>query len=162
LVFAAAFRAISRGRSGVMFAARAGLPLRPFADAAGRGVKYRAQRARAASAWRSTFCQRKAAIAWASLGAPSARYAARSNSARWASDNELHVASPGQEFVSNIGDQAVPREWLRAVRAAIEAAMTGSWQCKLCFSAHKNLHRSTKLRHSANYREHSHSKQCDL
>jgi Nucleotide modification associated domain 3 len=43
-----------------------------------------------------------------------------SNPARWASDKELHVASPGQEFVSNIGDQAAPREWLRTVRAAIE------------------------------------------
>jgi hypothetical protein len=42
------------------------------------------------------------------------------NPIRWASDTELHVASRGQEFVSNIGDQAAPREWLRAVQAAIE------------------------------------------
>jgi hypothetical protein len=44
-----------------------------------------------------------------------------SNPARWASDDELHVAAPGQEFVSDIGDQAAPREWLRTMRAAMEA-----------------------------------------
>jgi hypothetical protein len=43
-----------------------------------------------------------------------------SNPIRWASDKELHVASRGQEFVSNIGDQAAPREWLRTVQAAIQ------------------------------------------
>ena len=43
-----------------------------------------------------------------------------SNPARWASNQELHVASRGQEFVLNIGDQAAPREWLRAVQAAIQ------------------------------------------
>jgi hypothetical protein len=42
-----------------------------------------------------------------------------SNPDRWADDRELHVASRGQEFVSDIGDKAAPREWLRAVRAAI-------------------------------------------
>jgi hypothetical protein len=42
-----------------------------------------------------------------------------SNPARWASDKELHVTSPGQEFVSDIGDQAAPRKWLSTVRAAI-------------------------------------------
>jgi hypothetical protein len=44
----------------------------------------------------------------------------QSNPARWASDNELHVASRGQEFVSNIGEEEAPREWLRTVRASIE------------------------------------------
>ena len=43
-----------------------------------------------------------------------------SNPIRWPSDEELHVASRGQEFVSNIGDRATPREWLRAVRTAVE------------------------------------------
>lgn len=42
------------------------------------------------------------------------------NPARWASNQELHVASRGQEFISNIGGQRAPREWLRTVRAAIE------------------------------------------
>ena len=42
------------------------------------------------------------------------------NPARWANDEELHVASRGQEFVSNIGDQAAPKEWLRTVLAAIQ------------------------------------------
>ena len=44
-----------------------------------------------------------------------------SNPVRWPSDKELHAASRGQEFVSNIGDQAAPREWLRALQATIEA-----------------------------------------
>jgi hypothetical protein len=44
-----------------------------------------------------------------------------SDPARWAINNELKAASRGQEFVSNIGDEAAPREWLRTVRAAIEA-----------------------------------------
>jgi hypothetical protein len=44
-----------------------------------------------------------------------------SDPARWAIDKELHAASRGQEFVSNVGDEAAPREWLRTVRAAIEA-----------------------------------------
>lgn len=43
-----------------------------------------------------------------------------SNPTRWAGDKELHVASRGQEFVSNIGDQASPREWLRTVQTAIQ------------------------------------------
>jgi Nucleotide modification associated domain 3 len=43
-----------------------------------------------------------------------------SNPDRWTSNQELHVASRGQEFVSNIGDHATPREWLRIVQAAIE------------------------------------------
>ena len=43
-----------------------------------------------------------------------------SNPVRWANDKELHVASRGQEFVSNIGDQTAPREWLRTIQTAIE------------------------------------------
>jgi hypothetical protein len=43
-----------------------------------------------------------------------------SNPIRWASDKELHVASRGQEFVSNIGDQAAPREWLHSVQTGIQ------------------------------------------
>lgn len=43
-----------------------------------------------------------------------------SNPIRWPSDKELHVASRGQEFVSNIGTEATPMEWLRTVQAAIE------------------------------------------
>jgi hypothetical protein len=43
-----------------------------------------------------------------------------SNPTRWASEKELLVASRGQEFVSNIGAEAAPREWLRTVFAAIE------------------------------------------
>jgi hypothetical protein len=41
------------------------------------------------------------------------------NPTRWVSDQELHVASRGQEFVSDIGDQAAPREWLRTLQAAM-------------------------------------------
>jgi Nucleotide modification associated domain 3 len=41
------------------------------------------------------------------------------NPARWVNDNELQVASRGQEFISDIGDQNVPKTWLRAVQAAI-------------------------------------------
>jgi Nucleotide modification associated domain 3 len=47
------------------------------------------------------------------------------NPARWANDKELHVASRGQEFVSNIGNRAAPREWLRTMRAAIETHRCG-------------------------------------
>jgi hypothetical protein len=43
-----------------------------------------------------------------------------SNPARWINDKELHVASRGQEFVSNIGGQAAPREWLHNVQTAIQ------------------------------------------
>jgi Nucleotide modification associated domain 3 len=43
-----------------------------------------------------------------------------SNPVRWVNDKEVHVASRGQEFVSNIGEQAVPRKWLRAVQVAIQ------------------------------------------
>jgi hypothetical protein len=43
-----------------------------------------------------------------------------SNPVRWPSNKELHAASRGQEFVSNIGGQAAPREWLRTVQAAIQ------------------------------------------
>ncbi len=43
-----------------------------------------------------------------------------SNPARWVGDHELHVAGRGQEFVSNIGDDPVPRKWLSNVQAAIE------------------------------------------
>jgi hypothetical protein len=42
------------------------------------------------------------------------------NPIRWVSDKELHAASRGQEFISNIGDQAAPREWLRTMQAAIQ------------------------------------------
>ncbi|MGB7101513.1 MAG: hypothetical protein WBD95_22445 [Xanthobacteraceae bacterium] len=42
------------------------------------------------------------------------------NADRWARGQELRVASRGQEFVSNIGNQEAPREWLRTVQAAIE------------------------------------------
>jgi hypothetical protein len=42
------------------------------------------------------------------------------NPVRWPHDQELHVASRGQEFVADIGDQVPPREWLRTVRTAIE------------------------------------------
>lgn len=42
------------------------------------------------------------------------------NPARWINDQELIAASRGQEFVSNIGDRTEARDWLRAVRAAVE------------------------------------------
>jgi hypothetical protein len=42
------------------------------------------------------------------------------NPARWDDDTELHVASRGQEFISNIGDDPVPRTWLRTVQMAIQ------------------------------------------
>jgi hypothetical protein len=42
------------------------------------------------------------------------------NPARWANDKELQVASRGQEFVADIGDQVAARRWLRTVQAAIE------------------------------------------
>jgi Nucleotide modification associated domain 3 len=41
------------------------------------------------------------------------------NPIRWACDGELRVASRGQEFVSDIGEQAEPLEWLHEVKAAI-------------------------------------------
>jgi len=41
------------------------------------------------------------------------------NPIRWACDGELRVASRGQEFVSDIGEQAAPLEWLHEVKAAI-------------------------------------------
>lgn len=44
------------------------------------------------------------------------------NPARWLDDQELHVAARGQEFVSDVGDQEEPREWLRKVRATIEGS----------------------------------------
>ncbi|MGY4496938.1 hypothetical protein ACVWYH_000865 [Bradyrhizobium sp. GM24.11] len=43
-----------------------------------------------------------------------------SNPARWTNEQELIVASRGQEFVSNIGDRPEARDRLRSVRAAIE------------------------------------------
>jgi hypothetical protein len=43
-----------------------------------------------------------------------------SNAARWANDQELIVASRGQEFVSNIGSRTEAMDWLREVRAAVE------------------------------------------
>jgi hypothetical protein len=42
-----------------------------------------------------------------------------SNPMRWRNDNELFVASRGQEFVSNVDDVAASKKWLRAVIAAI-------------------------------------------
>lgn len=42
-----------------------------------------------------------------------------SNPNRWVNDKELHIAARGQEFVSNIGNQIIPRNWLRRVREAI-------------------------------------------
>jgi hypothetical protein len=42
------------------------------------------------------------------------------NPTRWANDKELHVASRGQEFVSNIGNIVQARRWLRTVQAAIQ------------------------------------------
>jgi hypothetical protein len=42
-----------------------------------------------------------------------------SNPTRWASDKELYAASRGQEFVTNIGTEAAPKEWLRTVLDAI-------------------------------------------
>jgi len=41
------------------------------------------------------------------------------NPTRWAIDGELRVASRGQEFVSDIGEQADPLKWLHEVKAAI-------------------------------------------
>jgi hypothetical protein len=43
-----------------------------------------------------------------------------SNPARWTDETELYAASRGQEFVSNIGDDAAPRKWLQTVQAAIQ------------------------------------------
>jgi hypothetical protein len=43
-----------------------------------------------------------------------------SNPIRWRNDNELFVASRGQEFVSNVGNAAASKKWLRAVVAAIQ------------------------------------------
>lgn len=43
-----------------------------------------------------------------------------SNPTRWLSDQELCVASRGQEFVANIGEQAAPRKWLHSVMAAMK------------------------------------------
>lgn len=40
---------------------------------------------------------------------------------RWSKDGELRAVSRGQEFVSDIGDETAPREWLRTIQAAIEA-----------------------------------------
>jgi hypothetical protein len=43
-----------------------------------------------------------------------------SDPARWVGDTELRVTAPGQEFVSDVGDQAAPKEWLRTMQAAIK------------------------------------------
>jgi hypothetical protein len=43
------------------------------------------------------------------------------NPIRWADDKELYVASRGQEFVSDIGERAAPRKWLRTVQSAIQS-----------------------------------------
>jgi hypothetical protein len=40
-------------------------------------------------------------------------------SSRWVGEGELHVASPGQEFVADIGEQKEPLKWLHDVKAAI-------------------------------------------
>jgi len=42
------------------------------------------------------------------------------NPARWTDETELYAASRGQEFVSNIGDDPVPRKWLQSIHAAIQ------------------------------------------
>jgi hypothetical protein len=39
--------------------------------------------------------------------------------ARWVGDGELRVASRGQEFVTDIGEQTEPLRWLHDVKAAI-------------------------------------------
>jgi hypothetical protein len=43
-----------------------------------------------------------------------------SNPTRWINDQELRIAARGQEFVSSIGDQVGPREWLQTVRIGVE------------------------------------------
>ena len=43
-----------------------------------------------------------------------------SNPTRWTGDKELRIASRGQEFVSNIGNLAAPREWLCSLKAAFK------------------------------------------
>ena len=47
------------------------------------------------------------------------------NPIRWADDKELYVASRGQEFVSDIGERAAPRKWLRNVLVAIQNSGEG-------------------------------------
>jgi hypothetical protein len=42
------------------------------------------------------------------------------NPIRWANDGELCVASRGQEFVSDVGEQAVPRKWLHQMQIAMQ------------------------------------------
>jgi hypothetical protein len=42
-----------------------------------------------------------------------------SNPARWSEGTELYAASRGQEFVSNIGNDPVPRKWLQTIQAAV-------------------------------------------
>jgi hypothetical protein len=42
-----------------------------------------------------------------------------SNPVRWIGNDELQVASRGQEFISDIGDQILPKAWLCAVQTAI-------------------------------------------
>jgi hypothetical protein len=42
------------------------------------------------------------------------------NPARWTDETELYAAARGQEFVSNIGDDPVPRKWLQIIQAAIQ------------------------------------------
>ncbi len=44
------------------------------------------------------------------------------NPARWTGETELYAASRGQEFVSNIGDNPVPRKWLQTILSAIQKA----------------------------------------
>jgi hypothetical protein len=41
---------------------------------------------------------------------------------RWANDGELHVVARGQEFVTDIGEQIEPRNWLRSIQDAIRTA----------------------------------------
>jgi hypothetical protein len=42
------------------------------------------------------------------------------NPARWSDETTLCAVSRGQEFVSDIGDDLVPRQWLHAIQAAIQ------------------------------------------
>ena len=42
------------------------------------------------------------------------------NPSRWSGETELHVASRGQEFVTNIGDDTAARKWLRTIQSAVQ------------------------------------------
>jgi hypothetical protein len=43
------------------------------------------------------------------------------NPKRWCKDGTLRSASPGQEFIADVGDRPEPKEWLDGVLALIEA-----------------------------------------